>query len=63
MATYQQIKNAYVEVYGHFYNTDEYDSFDEAFQSALDYSDYVKKEKDEYEIAEAMTCLPQLTQY
>jgi len=61
--TLQEVKQAYIEMYGEFFNTDEYSDFDEAFSSAWQSFDFVANATNEYDFAEAMTCLPQLTQY
>ena len=61
--TLQEVKQAYLEMYGKFFNEDEYSSFDEAFLSAWQSFDFVANATDEYEVAIGMTELCQLTQY
>ena len=61
--TFEAAKEAYTRQYGEFYNTDEYDTFDDAFRDAWDSFDFISGAKYLYDFVEGMTELPQLTQY
>lgn len=61
--SFQEVKSAYVEMYGEFYDEQEFNNFDDAFQVAWDSFNYITNATDEYEFAQGMTELPQLTQF
>lgn len=62
--SFEQAKNAYVKLYGEFYNEQEFDNFNTAFKSAWDSFDFISNaEEDEYQFAEGMTKCWQLTQF
>lgn len=60
--SFQQAKNAYVELYGEFYNDAQFDNFDDAFKSAWESFDYISGASDGCEVAQGMCECWQLQQ-
>lgn len=60
--TFEGVKSAYIELYGKFYNEEEFTNFDTAFLEAWHSFDYVSNASDEYDFAQAMTQCWQLQQ-
>ena len=61
--SFQQAKEAYLELYGETYNTVEFESFDNAFLSAWNSFDFISNARDKYQFVQGMTDCWQLTQY
>lgn len=59
---FRQAKDAYVELYGKFYNELEFDNFEDAFEDAWKSFDYISGASDEYELAQGMCNCWQLQQ-
>lgn len=57
---YQEVRSAYIEMYGEFYDESEFESFEDAFKIAWDSFDFISNATDPYEVAEGMTECSQL---
>ena len=60
--SFQEVRSAYIEMYGEFYDESGFECFESAFKSAWDSFDFISNATDPYEVAEGMCNCSQLQQ-